>query len=200
MGPIVLAAFESEVEKIAEDRKGRYPHTSLWKGFGQLAGNMSRGAGKVGKVIAEGKPAREMVEGYHSTSTDSAAATTAHKRAVAKAEYRRDNAHGPFKEQVKAEAEKELAAAKEKKASARGPGLEKIAAIWGCALPSPSYCGPGSTKRWSDRFVDTPFIKKALALEKTEADKQVGYAQEGVASAERQMKEAQFRVKVATLE
>lgn len=86
-----------------------------------------------------------------------------------------------------------------KKASARGPGLEKIAAIWGCAMPSLGGYG-GSKEKWSDRFKDTPFHKRALAIEKAEADKEISYAQQAVESAEQQMVEAKFRVKVATLE
>lgn len=78
--------------------------------------------------------------------------------------------------------------------------LEKIAAIWGCALSSSMPCGPDISKKRSDRFRDTPFHKVALSLEKSEADKQIGFAQEAVVSAERQMREAQFRVRVATLE
>lgn len=91
---------------------------------------------------------------------------------------------------------------KEKRAST-APGIEKIAAVWGVALKSPGYysCGPGGADtKWSDKFVNTPFHKRALGLEKAEADREIVYAQQAVEDAQAQVKEAQHRAAIATLE
>lgn len=216
MGPVVRAAFEAEIEKLGGMRRLQRVYAALSRV--PAAEQTTEEYAKRGKYhgllnafsSADDKARRRV---FGNAEQGSAAAKANMVNYVNRAGIADLGSTGP--EITRAAIRKAKPAfvphtvesverAMPKTSSARGPGIEKIAAIWGCALKSPGYyggCNPeGADKKWSDKFNDTPFAKRALALEKAEADREIVYAQQAVEDAHAQVKEAQHRAKIATLE